>query len=171
MPILPSEIVYRLSGGPANSDPNASLGGARSTVAAGVIVSDTLHNLWDDVNGDEAVAGDAEYRAVYVENANPTLVLQAPKLWIEVPSPSPKSEIDVALAVEGLNGEVEAVADEGTTPPVVAFVRPFSKASGVSLPELSPGSYHGIWLRRTIDPSAGALNESPAIRVEGDSEP
>jgi hypothetical protein len=123
------------------------------------------------VNGDEAVSGDTEYRAIYVENANPTLALQAPKLWVEVPSPSPKSEIDVALAGEGLNGEIVAVADESTTPPVVAFARPFSKASGVSLPELPPGGYHGIWLRRTIDPSAGALNESPAIRVEGDSNP
>ena len=171
MPILPSEIVYRLSGGPANADPNASLGGPLSTVAGGIVPSDMLNNLWDDVNGDEAVAGDAEYRAIYVQNLSPTLALQAPKLWIEVPSPSPKSEIDVALAPEGLNGEMEAVADESTTPPVVAFTRPFSKASGVSLPELPPSGFCGIWLRRTIDPSAGALNESPAIRVEGDSNP
>ena len=48
--------IWRLSGGAANTNPLASLGGIMSTsTAAG-------SNIFDDVTGDEGAAGDVEYR-------------------------------------------------------------------------------------------------------------
>ena len=54
MPIVAGDIDFRLSGGAANSDVNASLGGAKSSTE---LVDATLHNLFDQVSGDEAQAG------------------------------------------------------------------------------------------------------------------
>ena len=49
MAIISTDINYRLSGGAANSDTAASLGGAKSSVAAS--------NYFDDVSSAEASAG------------------------------------------------------------------------------------------------------------------
>ena len=44
MAIVASDIKIRLSGGGANSDVNASLGGAKSSVE---VTDNSLHNLFD----------------------------------------------------------------------------------------------------------------------------
>lgn len=55
MAIVSGDILYKLSGGSGNSDPNASLGGVISTTTAST-------NVYDDVGSAEAIAGDIEYR-------------------------------------------------------------------------------------------------------------
>ena len=57
MSILASDLKFFFSGGGANDNPNASLGGAKSSVA---ITDNTLNNLFDDVSGTEHEAGDIE---------------------------------------------------------------------------------------------------------------
>lgn len=47
MAIIDSEIQYRLSGGASNSDPNASLGGVKSSTA-------WVNNMFDDVSAAQA---------------------------------------------------------------------------------------------------------------------
>ena len=51
MPIVSTDIKYRLSGGSSNTDPTASLGGVKST-------TDASTNLLDTVSSAEAAAGD-----------------------------------------------------------------------------------------------------------------
>jgi len=72
MPIVSTDIEYRLSGGTTNTDPDASLGGAMSTAVGGLITSGAANNLFDDVTGDESAAGDTEYRCFYVTNDHAT---------------------------------------------------------------------------------------------------
>lgn len=76
MAIVPTEIKYRLSGGAANSSPDASLGGVKSSV-------DVPVGIFDDVSSAEAGAGITDYRCVYVQNTNGTLTLIGAKLWIQ----------------------------------------------------------------------------------------
>jgi hypothetical protein len=55
--ITASDLQTRLSGGGANADPNASLGGVMSSTAwAGGV----LHDLFDVVTGDENAASEVE---------------------------------------------------------------------------------------------------------------
>ena len=61
MPIISTDIQYRLSGGSGNTDVNASLGGVKSSTSVGT----GLHNLFDVVSSAEASSGDTEYRCVY----------------------------------------------------------------------------------------------------------
>lgn len=53
MAITATDIQFRLSGGSGNTDVNASLGGAKSSTQ---ITSASLHNLFDQVSGDESAA-------------------------------------------------------------------------------------------------------------------
>lgn len=170
MPIVSGDIEYRLSGGASNTDPDAALGGAMSTVAGGLITTAVLNNLFDDVTGDEASAGDTEYRCIYIRNNHGTLTLSSAKLWIQTVSPSTDSVVALALGGEGLNGTAETVADEITAPVGETFSSPTSKATGLYLGSLAAGDYYPVWVRRTISAAASAYsNDGPTLRVEGDT--
>ena len=170
MPIVAGDIVFRLSGGASNTDPNAALGGVMSTVGGGVITTDTLNNVWDNVSGDEASAGDTEYRAIFVENTHGSLTLTGAKIWISANTTSGDDEVDIALADEGIASTIETIADESTAPSGPSFTHPTTFAGGLSLGNLAAGNEHGIWLRRTVNSSAAAANANPyTLSVQGET--
>lgn len=164
MPITSTDIVYRLSGGAANSDPLASLGGAKSSVAAG-------SSLFDDVSSAEASAGDIEYRLVYVHNAHATLTLLGAKVWIQTNTPSANTDAAIGLAAAGANATETAVANENTAPASVTFSQPASFAAGLSIGDLAPGQHFGVWVRRTVTAVAGVAADNFTLRVQGDTNP
>lgn len=165
MPIASSDIKYFLSGGGANTDPAASLGGAQSSVQV------TPNDLFDDVSSAEASAGDVEYRCVYVQNTHATLTLIGAKVYIQSQTSSADTDLSIALAGEGKNGTAETVADEGTAPVGETFSQPASFAAGLALGDLAPGDYYPIWLRRTVNSAAAGAADAWTIRVQGDTNP
>ena len=98
MPIVSADIDFRLSGGAANSDPNAALGGAKSSTE---ITAASLHNLFDQVASAESSAGDVEYRCFYVHNAHATLALQNAVIWIQANTPASDTTVDIGLGKIG----------------------------------------------------------------------
>lgn len=169
MPIAPADLEYRLSGGAANADPNASLGGAMSSTP---IVSGATDNLFDDVAGAEAQVGDAEFRAFYVRNKHSTLTWQLPVYWIASQVSPAGSSFDIALASEGVSFPIaQTLSDEGSVPTGVTFTSPLSKSTGLQIANVPPGGYKGLWIRRTVAAGASAADSVGSIRVEGDSGP
>lgn len=167
MAIVAADIKFYLSGGGGNTDPNAALGGVISTT---VITAATLHNLFDQVSGDEAAAGDTEYRCFYVKNTHGSLSLQNAVIWIQTQTPSTDSIVAIALAGEGLNATAETVANESTAPVGESFTSPSSKGTGLSLGTMAAGQRYAIWVRRVISVAAAAYDaDSVVIRVEGDT--
>lgn len=166
MSLDPANLKMYLSGGAANADPAASLGGARSSVALPT-------GLFDAVTGDEAAAGDVEYRCVYFRNEDADATgLIAPFLWITSNTPSADSTIAIGLDPAGKNGTATTVVDESTAPAGVTFSAPSSKATGLALPSAPYGqnAFVAIWVRRTINAGAAAAASDPAsFRVEGDA--
>ena len=170
MPIVASDIVFRLSGGASNTDPDAALGGAMSTVGGGVITTDVLNNVWDNVSGDEASAGDIEYRGIYVTNTHGTITLTGAKVWISSQTPSADSDIYIALADEGLTAAMETIGDESTPPTGPSFTQPSSFGTGLSLGDMDPADYYGIWIRRNITSPASAANaDAYTLSVQGET--
>lgn len=168
MPIVAADIQTRYSGGAANADPNASLGGAKSATSFATAVA---NNLYDDVAGSESAAGDIEYRGFYAHNAHATLTLQGPVIWVDADTTSAQTEMDIAIAAEGVNVQMAGpLANEGTAPASVTFSHPTSKATGLALGDLPPGQGRGVWTRRTINVGAAAINDSGSFRIEGDTQ-
>jgi hypothetical protein len=166
-PIAAGDIDYHLSGGAANNDPDAALGGAISSVE---LVDASLHNLFDIVGSDEAAAGDSEHRCIYVKNAHPTLTLQNAKVWIQTQTPSGDTDIQIALAGEGVNGTAETVADESTAPSGETFSAPANEGEALAIGDIPPGQHQAIWIKRNIGVGAGAYNnDSAVLRVKGDT--
>lgn len=163
MPIINTDIQYRMSGGAANSDPAAALGGAMSSTAF------TANSIFDDVSSAEATAGDAEYRCFYVRNGHATLTLTSAKVFIQAQTSSADTDIAIALGGEGVNGTAETVGNEGTAPTGESFSQPASYAAGLSLGDLAPGDYYPVWVRRTVNAGAAAATDTWTIRVQGDT--
>lgn len=175
MAIAAADIDFFLSGGAANADVNASLGGAISSVQ---IVDATLHNLFDQVSSAEALAGDTEYRCIYVKNnvgGSPSQTLQSAKVWIQTNTPSADTTIAIGLGSQGVNGQAPAIANESTAPPTgspdgVTFSTPTDEGTSLSIGDLAQGAYQAIWIRRTINSAAAAYNgDGATLRVKGDT--
>lgn len=164
MAIASTDIQYRLSGGAGNTSPAASLGGAKSTTAASA-------SIFDDVSSAEAVAGDTEYRCIYVHNAHGSLTLVGAMLWIPANTPSASTTIDVGLGTSALNGNEQTVADESAAPSGVTFVAAGTQGAAISLGDIPAGQSRAVWLRRTITSGAGAASDAASIRVTGDTAP
>ncbi|WP_020408936.1 hypothetical protein [Hahella ganghwensis] len=163
MPVLQAEIKYYLSGGAANSDPAASLGGAKSSVEV------DPNTLFDDVSSSEASAGDVEYRCIYVENTNGTDSLVSAAAWISSNTASADTTLDIGLGTSAIDGTEQTVGDEDTAPAGVTFSAPADKASGLSIGDLAAGEHKAIWLRRTVNSSAASSSDTAVPVVGGDT--
>lgn len=172
MAIASTDIVYRLSGGTSNTSPAASLGGAMSTAAGGIITPGGANNVWDDVTGAESAAGDVEYRCIYVTNTHGSLTLQNAVVWVDSPTSSGDTEFDIGLDAAAVGSDSSTtVANENTGPVGVTFSRPSTKGAGLSIGSIPAGSKKAIWERRTVNAAAAAVADTGSIRVEGDTAP
>lgn len=179
MPIVSTDIVYRLGGGASNTSPAASLSGAMSTVSGGIITPGAANNLWDDVSAPEAAAGDAEYRLVYVQNNHGTLTLQNTVVWIDTGSggtTSPDTSLDVALDSAAIGSTAASTSANENTAPTGGTAPTFagtavSKATGLAIGNIPAGSKKAFWVKRTVNAGAAAANDVASFRVEGDTAP
>lgn len=168
MPIVAGDIDFYLSGGAANTDPNAALGGARSTTTQ--ITSASLHNLFDIVNSTEANDGDTEYRCFYIVNAHGSLTLQNAKIWISTDGTGADTDVAIALAGEGVNGTAETVANESTAPVGETFTTPTTEGGALSIGNIPAGQHQAVWVRRTVNAlSSAASGLNVVFTVKGDT--
>jgi hypothetical protein len=173
VPIIASDIEFRYSGGAANTDPNACLGGAISTAGAGVVDTGVKNDLFDDVSSAEAAAGDIEYRGIYVKNNHGSITYEDCRVYISTDSANASDVIDIALADEAVTTTIETIANEGTAPVGPTFTHPTTYAGGLALNSttgLAAAGYKGVWVRRTITAGAasGSITDN-TLKVEGNT--
>lgn len=152
MPIITGDFVTRLSGGAANSVGNASLGGAKSST----VMSGSVDALFDATSAAEAVAGDVEYRCVYLHNNSGTDTMTNARVWISANTPLAGTALAIGVGTSAVNGTEQTIADESTAPTSVSFSEPASAAAGLALGTIPPGQHRAIWLRRTVNAGSGS---------------
>lgn len=140
MPIAPTDIKLRRAG-------TSGLGGAISTVDVG-------GNMFDNVEGVEAVEGRIEYRCAYVYNAHTTDSMPGAVLILTENTPSTSTIIEAGRGAAAINGTEQTVVSEVTPPAGVTFGAAASKATGVVLGNIPPLGSASVWFRRTV--AAGA---------------
>ena len=163
MPIVSSDIKYRLSGGSSNTDANASLGGAMSS-------TDVPAGGFDTVSSAEALAGDTEYRCFYVLNNHGTLTLQSAKVWIQANTPGGDTDIEIGLGTTAVGtGNEQTVANESTAPSGVTFSSAANEGAALSIGDIPAGHRKAVWVKRTVNAAAAAANETFTLRAKGDT--
>jgi hypothetical protein len=156
---MPATLVFRLTGGAGNSDPNSSLGGVMSSTS----LSETaLNNLFDNVTPDEASSGETEYRMIDVYNSGDATATSV-ELYIDPNTSS--SDTSLEIGQDATNNphtsaaDLETLSNEGTAPasPVIAFST-HGTGSELSLPDIPAGQAARIGVKRIV--GAGAVNTS-----------
>lgn len=118
--------------------------------APGAQITDPT-SVFDSVTNAEAVAGDVEYRAVYLKNTHAVRSLTLTLAWISSQTSSTTTDLAIAIAAEAAGSNVTSIANESTPPATVTFSAPASEGAGLSIGTLAAGQARGVWLRRTIN--------------------
>ena len=168
---MAAALQLHLSGGAANTDKNAALGGARSTAAGGIVPTAlTANSLFDDVTGAEETAGDIEYRCVYVYNSG-DVAAQNTVIWLSANTADAQTQIAMGLGSSAVSGTEQTIANENTAPTSVTFTEPSTEGGGLSVGTLNAAAHKAVWLRRTVDAGAGASNDTFTIAAAFDTAP
>ena len=165
---MAADLELRLTGGAANSDPDASLGGVMS---ANEVSATAMNNLFDNVDPDEASAGDTEYRAIDVYNAGDAA---ATSVTVHMSTETSSTDTALDLGHDATNNphtsawDGETIADEDTAPasPVITFGHHLT-GNKLSLPDIPVGEACRVWLKRIVDSSAvNTSNDQGTFRAE-----
>lgn len=145
---MASTIQYRLT--------TNDLGGAATSTQ---LSSTALNNLFDNISPAEALAGDAEYRALDIYNAGDATAA-AVAVYCDGTTSS-GTDILFALEASPLNSTT-AITDESTAPTVSGSFVAYSSGSKLSLPDIPAGEYCRLWIKRTVTAGTGniALDET-----------
>lgn len=146
------------------------LGGAINL--ADEIVDNTLHNLFDIVESDEATAGAINYRCIYLKNTNADTTLSNPIVYIQTIASYVKNTLGIGLGTSLINGNNEqTVTNELTAPLGVIFTTLAGVTAGLALPgDLPAGESMAIWLERTVQADSVAQTDITAtIALQGDT--
>lgn len=125
----------------------ASLPGTNATRT--ITVANNVNTLFDDIEVADSIAGDTEYRCIYVKNAHGADSMSSAVLWIDTQTPGPDS-IEIGLDPAGAGGTATTIANENTVPSGVAFSAPTGASTGLSLGTLTAGQSYAVWIKRTI---------------------
>jgi hypothetical protein len=144
MAIQPTDLVQRLSGGAANTNVSASLGGAKSSNAAPA-------GRFGTISGAEAAAGVVKYRCTYVQNGHGTLTAIGAAVAVQAETPDSGTTVAVGVGAAAVNAAETAVANETTAPAGVTF------GTSTALGDIPAGQYRAVWERLTVTAGAAAV--------------
>ncbi|MHA2012777.1 MAG: hypothetical protein ACTSWG_10460 [Candidatus Helarchaeota archaeon] len=193
MSVQSSDIKFYLTGavsdGGAQSDPNASLGGYRSSTE---IISAQVNNLFDNISSAEASAGDTDYRCICVKNTSLETLYNV-VTWLSAENDPDGIQqfsfaIEVPQTADLTDGDAQTIGDEDSAPTVNTtghngtgsgisdWSTATSKGSGVSPDQgahdddLDQDEIMFIWIKRVISAGAPARTGlSGTIKIEGDT--
>jgi hypothetical protein len=164
MPIVGTDIQARLSGGSANTNPAASLGGAMSSTA---ITDATLQNLFPTITGPQSASGYTDYYCFYFRNNHGSLTLQSAQVWINTNTPSPGTDCSIGLDPAGIGGTATTIGSSTTAPSGVTFSQPTSGAP-LSVGNVGPGQAFPLWGKRVTTAGSAAYNaDSVILQIQG----
>jgi hypothetical protein len=152
---MSSVLEYRLTGGAANADPNASLGGDMSSEQ---LSGTALNNLFANVLPPDIESGDSvRYRAIELYNNGDAEARNVEFYFLD--TPNSESIVAVWLDVTG----TQTIGDEETEPTGASgnWTTPLV-GSKLSLDNLAVSAGHRLWIRRTVDQDADNLNDDLA---------
>lgn len=152
-------IALKFSGGAANSDPAASIGGAISSVdATGALFA--LSHL-------QFQLGVQLYRCVYVSTS---LAKDALKVWIHSDTPATETTIALGWGAATVNTTETAIADQTTAPAGVSFSSPYNSVDAPSGGDFAAADYRALWIRYTAVAGSTPQVEQFTLEVDDDGQ-
>lgn len=155
----------------AQTTPGQNLGKYMSTTQ---VPDATSNNLFPDATGDENAASNVDYQCLFVHNSHATLTYQNVVVWM---SAEVSGGANVAISVDttaasahdSATAQAKQIADKNTAPSGQSFSSPNSKATGLSIGNLTAGQVRAVWVRRTCTNSAAQNDDGATLSWSGDT--
>lgn len=141
--IIDDELKLYLSGGIANSDPSLSLGGDMSVIEAD-------HNLFNSVLNINITSFYEDYRCIYLYNSSDTESIINLRILTALDESGDESDLFLSVAHEGKNQTVQSTI---LAPLNQTFWPCTNDSTALSIGDLEPNEFIGVWLKRTILPN------------------
>lgn len=178
MPIQSTDIRYYysvLTGTAGNTTAGTAAGSRGKYISTTVLTDATLGNLFPDVTGDENAASNEDYACIFVRNGHATLTMQRTVIWL-VSEVAGGAVTAIALDLLGVvpigqaGAQAASIANKNTAPTgVTAFSAPTTKATGLNVGDIAPGSCIAVWVRRSAKNTAAQNADGVTLRVECDT--
>ena len=151
---MAADLIYKLTGGASQADPDLSLGGTGSSVT---LSSTALNNLFDNVTPPELVGSAyTNYRAIDIYNDGDAEARNVEFYLTDTPN----AESIIAIWYESSPGQ--SIVDEDTEPLGATWTTPLV-GSKQATAEIAAAGRARIWVRRIVDQDADNLNQDTAI--------
>lgn len=172
MSVISTDMVLRYSVVAAAGDTTASSAAASlgDQVATNGPATSGFNTFFDDVSAAEALAGDVEYRCVFVLNNHATDTAFAVKVEVTAEVALGASwalALDAAAvsAKGAATAQAATIANESTAPSGASAFG----AGPLTIGDLAPGQVKGVWVRRTVTASTAALaSDGATLRITGE---
>lgn len=134
----------------------------------------TLNNAFPDLTGDENLASQVDYQCIFVHNNHATLTYQNVVVWLSAEVAGGVTcaiglDTTAASAHGGASAQALTIANKNTAPAGVTFSAPTTKATGLSIGNLTAGQVKAVWVRRTAANSAALNNDGVTLSFSGDT--
>ncbi len=133
----------------------SGLGGAATVTE---VSSSPMNNIFDNVSGAEATAGDINYRAIDLYNDGDALAILS-DIGMSSPTSSTDTSFDMGIETVHIDSTL-SIAVEADAPAGVSFAH-YTDSSPLSTDDIPAGSYARIWIKRIV--TAGASNTAEDI--------
>jgi len=134
------------------------------------LISNVLNGLFDEVDSVGSSQGETNYRCIYIKNSHSSITLQNAKAYMAALTPSSKTALSIGVGTSIAGGIEQSIPNETTSPVGIYFNVAAGVENVIDLGAIPPNSWKAIWLRRIVDPGAGAAAEDGAtIVVLGDT--
>lgn len=156
--ITSSDLAYRLTGGPSNSNRALSIGGQISSVT----LAQPDNTLFDEVNETQSNAGYTDYRCFAVRNNHATLTYRNANVYVKTDTTSTTTNVEIALDPAGVvnaTGATATLAASKTTAPTgVTFGAHSTISAALSIGNIGPGQVAFIWVKYVINAGTNAID-------------
>jgi hypothetical protein len=131
-----------------------------------IAITNQVNKIWDDVSKADSLAGDTEYRGLFLRNNHSADGMTTIKIWVSANTPG-QDNIKIALATEAINTAIEVLANENTAPAGINFntLNPVDLASGLAVPDLAFSAYKGLWVQRVVPAGVTAAVTENTFRL------
>lgn len=178
MPILTTDIVWKLSTTVGSAGSTTASSGAGTNLgkymATTAVVNNTLDNVFTDLTGSENTTSQSDYQCVFVHNQNASLTLFNVVVWISVPS----SVTTIAIATDNIgpiaynssSPQAAAIAFDTAIPVgISSFSSPNSQNNGILLGNIPAQNCAALWIKRTATNSAPVNLDGFTLSLYGDT--
>ena len=178
--ITSAEVQFRYSvktGTAGNQTAGTAAGSLGTWVSQTPWAGGTANDLFDDITGAENAASTADYRCVFIYNANTANAYQNAVVYI---SADVAGGANVAIAVDttaasalaaGTAQALTAATETAPGTPVasLAYSSPTTVGAGLALGNIPAGQVKAVWIRRTAANSAALSGDGFTLATSGDT--